>query len=61
MVAKRTDMKVANAVAAPTLESEEKVLGSEHSHEMAATIPEKPTVHKEWFVIVLRYLAPTRQ
>jgi hypothetical protein len=60
-MAKSTETNVKSAEKRASLASAENVLGREQIQEMTAMIAEKPTVHMLWFVIVLRYLAPTKQ
>lgn len=54
-------MKVKNALAVASRESALKVRGMLHNHETTAMMALKPTVQMPPFVIVLRYLAPTKQ
>jgi len=61
IVASMTEIKVNTAEAVAPLDSALKVRGSEHTHDMHATMAEKPMVHIEWLVMVFKYLAPTKQ
>ena len=54
-------MKVKNADNVANLDSALNVRGSEQIQEMTAATAEKPIVQALWFVIVLRYFAPTKQ
>ena len=61
IAASRTEMNVNTAEAVAPLERAPKVRGREQIQEMTATMAEKPMVQTEWLVMVLRYLAPTKQ
>ena len=61
MVARITDMNVVNALTAASLARVSNVWGSEQKNETTAMIALKPMVQRPWLVMVLRYLAPTKQ
>lgn len=53
-------MKVKNAESVANLERVSNVRGSEQTQEITVMIAENEIVHREWFVIVFKYLAPTK-